>query len=186
MAACGMVAVAALIVAGRTRRAQRAEFREGPDLFSSTSFHSAAPLCVVHFFTHERHNDEVDILAMQGVRAICCTNLGASKFGRNLQPFLRPLVGGSSRDLVSRAWLLVSGQSWPKAKAEVERKAAKQSRPLALRRAQKVPLPKQRRLIQAQRQARRAAMAVAKSHSKPQAKRAVTRLSQKRTARRMR
>jgi hypothetical protein len=187
MAACGMVAVAALIVAGRTRRAQLARISGRPRFILEHIFSQRrAAECVVLFFTHERHNDEVDILAMQGVRAICCTNLGASKFGRNLQPFLRPLAGGSSRDLVSRAWLLVSGQSWPKAKAEVERKAAKQSRPLALRRAQKVPLPKQRRLIQAQRQARRAAMAVAKSHSKPQAKRAVTRLSQKRTARRMR
>ena len=43
------------------------EFREGPGVFSSAS--SPAELCGP-FFTHERHNDEVDILAMQGVRAV--------------------------------------------------------------------------------------------------------------------
>jgi len=63
------------------------EFREGPDLFSSTSFHSAAPLCVVLFFMHERHNDVVDILAMQGVRAIVVQIWARANLGETCSHF---------------------------------------------------------------------------------------------------
>ena len=164
------------------------EFREGPDFFLEHIFSQRRAAELRGPFLHAREAQRCG--GHPGDAGRACDLL--YKFGREqiwekLAAIFEAFGGGRlTRDLVSRAWLLVSGQSWPKAKAEVERKAAKQSRPLALRRAQKVPLPKQRRLIQAQRQARRAAMAVAKSHSKPQAKRAVTRLSQKRTARRMR
>ena len=75
MAACGMVAVAALIVLWTDASGSTCPKFEGPGFFSNASFHTTW------------HTDEMDFLAMQGLRAICvCHNFVAIKFGRKLMP----------------------------------------------------------------------------------------------------